>query len=170
MNFSPMTQELEASPGFLLHDVSRLLRRNFGRRIETLELTQAQCRALLHLSRNEGVRQVDLAEILEVQPITLARLIDQLAGIGLVERRPDPADRRAFRLVLTRAAKPVLAQIRALGAQTWADATADIGAARMAQFAKTLHDLKRNLLAAEPAQSGAPRSTVEKERHVRARV
>jgi MarR family transcriptional regulator, transcriptional regulator for hemolysin len=163
-----MTLELEASPGFLLHDVSRLLRRNFSRRIQSLGLTQAQCRALLHLSRNEGLRQVDLAEILEVQPITLARLIDQLAEIDLVERRPDPADRRAFRLVLTRAAKPILAQIRALGALTWADATADVSPARMTQFAKTLLDLKRNLLAAEPTRPATP--TLEKERDVRARA
>jgi MarR family transcriptional regulator, transcriptional regulator for hemolysin len=163
-----MNPEFEASPGFLLHDVSRLLRRNFSRRIQSLGLTQAQCRTLLHLARNEGLRQVDLAEILEVQPITLARLIDQLAELELVERRPDPADRRAFRLVLTRAAKSVLAQIRALGALTWADATADVGPARMTQFSKTLLDLKRNLLAAEPAPPVTP--AIEKERNVRARA
>jgi DNA-binding MarR family transcriptional regulator len=113
---------------------------------------------------------VDLAEILEVQPITLARLIDQLADLDLVERRPHPADRRAFRLILLPAAKPVLAQIRACGAETWADATADVGAARMAQFARTLQDLKRNLLAAEPAQPDAPRSAPRKERDARARA
>jgi len=136
----------DLSPGFLLHDVARLLRRNFMRRIQQHGLTQAQCRALMHLSRNEGVRQVDLAEALEVQPITLARLIDQLAEAGLVERRPDPEDRRAFRLVLTRAAKPVIAEIRGLAAQTWGDAIGDVGESRMAQFAKTLAELKQNLL------------------------
>jgi MarR family transcriptional regulator for hemolysin len=163
-----MSVDLELSPGFLLHDVSRLLRRNFSRRIQNLGLTQAQCRALLHLARNEGLRQVDLAEILEVQPITLARLIDQLAEADLVERRPDPADRRAFRLVLTRTAKPVVAEIRALGALTWADATADVSLTRMAQFSKTLLDMKRNLLAAEPAQPAA--AAPEKEDDVRARA
>jgi MarR family transcriptional regulator for hemolysin len=156
-----MTPDTAASPGFLLHDVARLLRRNFTRRITVLGLTQAQCRALLHLSRNEGVRQVDLAETLEIQPITLARLVDQLAEAGFVERRACPEDRRAFRLVLTPAAKPALARIRALAAQTWADAIGDVGEARMAQFAKTLADLKRNLMDAEPAPAG-----VEKERHV----
>jgi len=85
-----------------------------------------------------------------------------------VERRPDPADRRAFRLVLTRAAKPALAQIRALGAQTWADATARVGASRMTEFSKTLRDLKRNLLAAEPTPG--PRPTAEKESNVRSRA
>jgi len=140
---------LHLSPGFLLHDVARLLRRNFTRRIQEHGLTQAQCRALLHLSRNEGVRQIDLAETLEVQPITLARLVDQLAEAGFVERRADPEDRRAFRLVLTRAARPLLAEIRGLAAQTWADAIGDIGEARMAQFSKTLLELKQNLLERE---------------------
>ena len=74
------------SLGFLLADVFRLLRQNFQRRLEGSSLTLAQARALVYLSRHEGVRQVDLAEMLEVQPITLARLIDQLADAGLVER------------------------------------------------------------------------------------
>jgi DNA-binding MarR family transcriptional regulator len=153
-----MTEEWQASPGFLLHDVARLLRRNFTRRVQSLGMTQAQCRCLLHLSRNENVRQVDLAETLEIQPITLGRLIDQLAQAGYVERRADAEDRRAFRLHLTPAAKPVLTKIRALGAQTWSDATGDVGEARMAQLSKTLLDLKRNLVGAEPV--------AEKERHV----
>src|SRR5262245_41828980 len=156
-----MTQELEATPGFLLHDVARLLRRNFMRRIGDLDLTQAECRTLMHLARNEGVRQVDLAETLEIQPITLARLLDQLGDAGYVERRPDPADRRAFRLVLTPAAKPVLTRIRTLANQTWNEAIGDVGDARMAQFTRTLADLKENLLNAEPAADAA-----QKERHV----
>ena len=156
-----MTPHPAASPGFLLHDVARLLRRNFTRRIAALGLTQAQCRALLHLSRNEGVRQVDLAETLEIQPITLARLLDQLAEAGYVERRACPDDRRAFRLTLTPAAKPVLARIRVLAGQTLADAIGDVGEARMAQFTRTLADLKGNLMDAEPAAAGT-----EKQSHV----
>ena len=155
-----MTPHPATSPGFLLHDVARLLRRNFTRRIAVLGLTQAQCRALLHLSRNEGVRQVDLADTLEIQPITLARLLDQLSEAGYVERRACPDDRRAFRLALTPEARPVLARIRALASLTWADAIGDVGEARMAQFTKTLADLKSNLMGAEPV--AAP----EKERHV----
>jgi DNA-binding MarR family transcriptional regulator len=156
-----MAQDDVPSPGFLLHDVARLLRRNFTRRTAPLGLTLAQCRALMHLSRNEHVRQVDLAETLECQPITLARLIDQLAEAGYVERRPDPDDRRAFRLALTPAAKPALARIRALASQAWNDAVGGIGDARMAQFARTLADMKQNLIDAEPAAGAA-----EKERHV----
>ena len=96
--------------GFLLADVSRLMRRAFQQRLEGSSLTLAQARALIYVSRNEGVRQVDLADLLEVQPITLARLIDQLAGDGLVERRSDPADRRAYHIFLTPAAAPLGAQ------------------------------------------------------------
>jgi DNA-binding MarR family transcriptional regulator len=92
------------SLGFLLADVSRLMRRAFKQQLENSSLTLAQARALIYVSRNEGVRQVELAELLEVQPITLARLIDQLADAGLVERRPDPADRRAYQIFLTSAA------------------------------------------------------------------
>ena len=99
------------SLGFLLSDVSRSMRRAFKDRIEGSSLTLAQSRALVHISRSEGIRQVDLAEVLEVQPITLARLIDQLAKAGVVERRSDPADRRVFRLFLTPAATPQLAAI-----------------------------------------------------------
>lgn len=99
------------SLGFLLSDLSRSMRRAFKDRIKGSSLTLAQSRALVNISRNEGIRQVDLAEVLEVQPITLARLIDQLARAGVVERRSDPADRRVFRLFLTPAAAPQLAAI-----------------------------------------------------------
>ena len=71
------------SLGFLLADVSRLMRRAFQQRLEGSSLTLAQARALVYVGRHEDVRQVDLADMLEVQPITLARLIDQLANIWL---------------------------------------------------------------------------------------
>jgi len=99
------------SVGFLLADVSRLMRQRFQRRNEDSQLTQAQARTLVYLARNEGMRQVELAELLDIQPITLARLIDQLAEAGLVERRSDQADRRAYRLFLTAAAGPHLLAI-----------------------------------------------------------
>ena len=91
--------ELKRSFGFLLHDVSRLLRTSFDRHARTIGLTRAQWRVLAHLSRNEGIKQVGLADILEIQPITLARLLDRLGADGWVERRPDPSDRRVKRRV-----------------------------------------------------------------------
>ena len=103
------------SLGFLVADVSRMMRRHFQKKMAQASLTWAQARALVYISRSEGVRQIDLADILEVQPITLARLIDQLAEAGLVERRADPRDRRAYQIYLTEAAQPHLAEIKKVG-------------------------------------------------------
>lgn len=103
--------------GFLISDVYRLLRRVFQKRLEgSSPLTLAQAQALMCVSRNEGARQVELAELIDVQPITLARLIDQLVEAGAVERRPDPRDRRAHRVYLTEGAAPHLEAIRQVGA------------------------------------------------------
>ncbi len=114
------------SLGFLLADVSRLMRRAFQQRLQGSPLTLAQARALVYVSRHEGVRQVELAELLNVQPITLARLIDQLAASGLVERRPYPADRRAYQVFLTPDAAPHLAAIEQVVAEIRADALRDL--------------------------------------------
>ncbi|MBX7187271.1 MAG: MarR family transcriptional regulator [Vicinamibacteria bacterium] len=129
------------SLGFLLSDVSRSMRRAFKQRIEGSSLTLAQSRALVHISRNEGIRQVDLAEILEVQPITLARLIDQLVRAGVVERRSDPADRRVFRLFLTTAAEPQLLAIHQV-----ADAIRDQALRNLSPpEAQMIHDVLRKM-------------------------
>ena len=86
--------------GFLLTDIIRLMRREYLK--SSLDMTPMQARALVYVSHYEGIRQVQLAEMLDIQPITLARLIDQLAEDSLVERRPDPQDRRAYALYLTK--------------------------------------------------------------------
>lgn len=100
--------------GFLLLDVSRALRRAFHDRMAGRGLNLAQARALLNIARNPGIRQVDLAERLEVQPITLARLVDRLEQHGLVERRPHPQDRRAYQLYDTPKAERYLDDILAV--------------------------------------------------------
>ncbi|MEI7444678.1 MAG: MarR family transcriptional regulator, partial [Burkholderiales bacterium] len=138
--------------GFLVADVARLMRRAFQQRLEGRDLTYAQARALVWLARQQGLRQVDLAEQLEIQPITLARLIDQLAGAGLVERRPDPADRRAYRLHLTRAAAPRIAEIRAIGESIRADALAGLSRAEAAQALGALRRM-RDALASPPRRA-----------------
>lgn len=94
--------------GFLLADSLRLTRRIAARYFEQHQLTLAQVRALLGVCRWQGIRQVDLADFMEIQPISLARLLDQLAASDLIERRPDPKDRRAFQLYLTPSAAPVI--------------------------------------------------------------
>ncbi|HEV2300238.1 MAG TPA: MarR family transcriptional regulator [Stellaceae bacterium] len=122
--------DTEPSFGFLVHDVARLFARRFNQRsVQVLGLTRAQCRVLGYLARNEGINQAGLAELLEIKPMTLVRQIDRMEQDGWVERRPDPADRRARRLVLTAKARPILARIRELSAEVRTEAFASLSEA-----------------------------------------
>ncbi len=98
---------------FLISDVGRLLRTYADQRARQFGMTRAQWAVLLRLERREGLKQSDLAEDLDIQPITLTRLVDRLCDSGLIERRADPNDRRAKRLHLTPAARPLLERISA---------------------------------------------------------
>ena len=135
--------------GFLLHDVARLMRKNFNRRVSSIGMTQEQCRVILQLSRHEGIQQVGLAELLEIKPITLARLLDKLEEHELIERRRDQNDRRAFCLYLTSAAHAVLKEIMAVGVATRVDANRNIPAEDLEVFFAVLGKLKTNLIDAE---------------------
>jgi len=139
----------DSSIGFLVGDVARLLRRNFNRRAQALGLSQAQWRALAYLARQQGVSQASLADRLEIQPITLVRLLDRLQAAGLVTRRPDPHDRRAFRLYLTDRAQPLLARVWSIAAQTREQALAGMPIQRQRMLIKSLQHLRQNLLQAE---------------------
>ncbi|HZF28371.1 MAG TPA: MarR family transcriptional regulator [Gammaproteobacteria bacterium] len=149
----------ERGVGFLINDVGRLLRRNFNRRVQALRLTQAQWRAIAHLSRREGMTQVELADVLEIQPITLTRLIDRLEAAGWVERRDHPLDRRAVQLYLTPKSEPILEQMHELATETVALAVAGLPAASQKQLVEDLQHMKRNLTAAETAAAGEVEST-----------
>jgi MarR family transcriptional regulator, transcriptional regulator for hemolysin len=96
---------------FLLHDVARLLRVDADKRARLHGMTRAQWAILIRLDRQPGISQKELSELLEVEPITVARLIDRLEARGMVERRPDPRDRRIWRLHLLRPARDVLHEI-----------------------------------------------------------
>lgn len=109
------------SLGFMLVDSSRLLRRTFQQRMEGSALNFMQARVLINISRKEGIRQVDLADLLEIQPIALVHLLDQLAESKLVERRADPSDRRAYQLYVTLAAAPHLAEFKKIAAAVQSD-------------------------------------------------
>jgi MarR family transcriptional regulator, transcriptional regulator for hemolysin len=139
--------------GFLLHDVARLMRRRFEQRAAALGFTRAQWQVLLHLSRNEGIHQAGLAEILEVEPISLVRILDKLQARGLVERRQDAADRRCWRLYLTPDAHPSLALLQDIGEQNRAEALAGIGPAELDALISTLTILKTNLVDALTRQA-----------------
>ncbi len=135
----------EETLGYLLNDVARLIRSEFHKRIECSTFTQAQARALVYVARIEGIRQVQLAELLEIQPITLARMIDQLEQAGLVERRQSPNDRRAYELYVTPAAAPHLEKIRAIGNALRADALQGVSENDAAVVFEVLRKMRRNL-------------------------
>ncbi|MBU2711075.1 MarR family winged helix-turn-helix transcriptional regulator [Zooshikella harenae] len=139
-----MALEQQESLGFLLADISRLMRQTY-QRIEGCGLTLAQARLLLYVARFEGVRQIDLAEMLEVKPITLARLVDQLAEFDLVERRPDPKDRRAHQIFLRPAASDHLTKIRQFGAEVQSEALAGLNQEQVATLFFALKTMRENL-------------------------
>lgn len=144
------TTKPELTFGQLMHDVSRMLRVNFNRRARALGLTQTQWQAIAVLRRHEGASQATVAELLEVQPITLARLIDRLENAGWVERRPNPDDRRAVQLFLTAKAQPALAQMGEMAALTREEAMSGLTKAEQEQLVRLLGRIRENLIATEP--------------------
>src|SRR6476659_5939274 len=92
-------------------ETATALRRAFDRRAGSLGVTRAQWRVLARLSRTPGLRQIELADQLDMEAITLCRIVDRLAEAGLVERQPDPADRRAWKLMLTTKSKPLVRKL-----------------------------------------------------------
>jgi len=141
-------EELKRSFGFLIHDVSRQLRKSFDRHAKAIGLTRAQWRVLAHLSRNEGVKQSELADILEIKPITLARLLDRLSADDWVERRMDPTDRRAKRLFLTGKAKPILSDLRKVALAVREEALQGLSLADQDRLIEQLRLVKSNLFKA----------------------
>ncbi|HEY0438813.1 MAG TPA: MarR family transcriptional regulator [Xanthobacteraceae bacterium] len=111
---------------FLLLDVARLVKTEADQRVRPLGMTRAQWAVLSRLERSEGLKQSELAEALEIKPITLTRLVDRLCASGLVERRPDLEDRRAKRLYLTPAARPLVDRLAQLGEVMMQDVLAGI--------------------------------------------
>jgi DNA-binding MarR family transcriptional regulator len=141
----------EKSFGFLLHDAARLYRRDFERRARQLGLTRAQWSVLAHLARNEGTNQSAAADVLEIEPITLVRLLDRLEAAGWVERRADPHDRRARLLYLTSKAHPILDQMYALSLETRNLALTGVSEPDRAAMIDALIQIRQNLTSRDPA-------------------
>jgi MarR family transcriptional regulator, transcriptional regulator for hemolysin len=149
----------EQSFGFLVADVSRLLRRNFDKRAQKIGLSRAQWQVLAWLKRNEGISQTQLADLLELSPMTLVRLIDRLEMSGLVERRPHPTDRRVYQLYLAGHAHPSLDRLWSMGAETRAEALAGIAPELESQLVGALITIRRNLI---DADAGAAEEEAER--------
>ena len=114
------------SIAFLISDVSRLMRRRFDERARLIGVTRTQWRVLKFLQRGEGINQGGLADLLEVEPISLCRMIDRLEDGGLVERRRDPKDRRAWQIFLTDRSRPLLRDLATISEELLGTALAGI--------------------------------------------
>lgn len=144
---------LTRSLGFVLGDVSRLMRRRFDARAREIGLTRAQWRVMGQLRRREGINQAALAEILEIEPMTLGRHIDRLVEKNFVERRPDPKDRRAWRLFLKPEAQPVLDKLRTISTVNRREVLQGIPAEEAEALIDTLLKIKGNLTALDATKS-----------------
>jgi MarR family transcriptional regulator, transcriptional regulator for hemolysin len=126
-------------------ETAHALRRAFDRRAGVLGATRAQWRVLARLAREDGQRQVALADALDVEPITLSRMVDRLSEAGLVERRPDGDDRRAWRIHLTDKAGPLLEQLHSLADDFLGDALRGVGTSEQQTVLETLRLVRANL-------------------------
>jgi MarR family transcriptional regulator for hemolysin len=131
---------------FEVAETARLIRREGNKRAAVLGATRAQWRVLARLNRaGDAVRQIELAEALDVEPITLCRMIDRLEEAGFVERRRDGADRRAWRIHLTPAAAPVIARLEAMGERFNRDILAGITERDRETARRVLERIRHNL-------------------------
>jgi DNA-binding MarR family transcriptional regulator len=135
-------------------ETSRMMRRYYDRRASALGVTTAQWRLLLRLYREPGLKQVELAERMDVEPITACRIVDRLEEAGLVERQRDPDDRRAWRLVVTEKAEPIMTRLRTLAEEMSGEAFAGMCVEDVEAMRGKLSRIRENVSRAEAAQKG----------------
>jgi len=138
--------------GFLVNDVTRLMRTQFDRRAARFELTRAQWRALKRMYHEPGLTQTDLAEYLEMEAIAVGRVIDRLQNAGFVERRADPQDRRRWRLHLTDKAHRVADDMERIGMDLFKQVQRGVSAAEMKVVLDVFARMKQNLVALDAAK------------------
>ena len=130
---------------FTVGELARLVRAYADKQASRFGITRAQWAVLAKVERAEGMKQTELAEQMEMQPITLTRLIDKLADAGLIERRGDDTDRRVNRLYLKKAARPLLAKLAVLKAELTDTALQGISPAEAEQLTTHLEAIKENV-------------------------
>ena len=145
--------------GFLLYDVARLMRRRFEQRSHHSGFTRAQWQVLACLKAHEGIQQNRLADLVEIKPISLARLLDRMQEQGLVERRPHPTDRRIHLVFLQPTAGPAMLIMGEMARQTREEALAGLSEDVCGELIAGLMQMKANLAAAcvRPAEAPSPR-------------
>lgn len=136
-------------------ETGHAIRRAFDRKAAGLGVTRAQWRVLSRLSRYPGLRQVELADHLDVEPITLCRIVDRLEEAGLVERQRDPLDRRAWRVLLTGKAQPIVGKLRQLAAELADQVFAGISPTEIEAMRSVLTRARENVAALEPPKKAS---------------
>ena len=136
--------------GFLVRDVYRLYAKHFERYASEIELTLPQCKVLGHLSRHEGISQARLAELTDTDPMTLVRTLDRMQQDEWIERRADPTDRRAHRLYLREAAKPIMERMWKIADQVRQEALSALSLGEREQLVSLLERVHDALLQLEP--------------------
>lgn len=126
-------------------ETAHAVRRAFDRRAAPLGVTRAQWRALAWVGHEPGLRQVELADHLDIEPITLCRIVDRLEEAGFVERRRDPEDRRAWRLHLTAKGEPLVEQLRTLAGEMAREAFAGVSTEAVEVLSAALARVRENL-------------------------
>ena len=146
----------KTSFGYLVTDLTRLMRKQFDRRAIRFDLTRAQWRALKRVHHGEGITQNELAEFLEMEPIAVGRVIDRLQKAGFIERRADPRDRRVWRLHLLPKAHAVVYDMEQIASELLRQAQRGVSAAEMKSMMSVLARMKDNLNALDdvPASPG----------------
>ncbi|MDB5366948.1 MAG: MarR family transcriptional regulator [Rhodospirillales bacterium] len=149
----PLAQDL----GFRLFDLSRALRRRFLALIKDdgIALTRADWQALFHIERNEGLSQARLAQLLEIEPVTLVKQLDRLQQAGLIERRAHPSDRRTHALYLTDDAAPLLDRMHAIGQRVHEEALAELNPEEQAMLGRLLLRVRETIVARPEAEAGS---------------
>jgi MarR family transcriptional regulator for hemolysin len=140
---------------FEIAETAHALRKAFDRRASALGVTRAQWKVLFRLTRFPGLRQVELADMLDVEPITLCRIVDRLEEAELVERQRDPEDRRAWRLHVTDKAKPLVERLKSLGSELVDEAFADIDRSELDQVRGVLARVRENVAAVQRGRKAA---------------
>lgn len=147
---------MEESIAVLMADVSRMIRRAFDERARSIGVTRPQWQVLTALRRYEGINQGGLAEHLDVEPITLCRMVDRLQEAGLVERRKDPADRRVWRLYLTAKAKELSEELKPLGKEVLSDSLQGLSEADKEALLESLSCMRQNLVRRHQEKAPVP--------------
>ena len=155
-----LRENLQRNFGFILHDVARLLRTTYDRRIRELGLTRSQWWVLTHLYRKDGITQSELAETLELEKPSLGRLLDRLEAKGWVRRAADIRDRRAKRVFLTDQVEAPMQVMREIAAGVREDALSGLSPGDRDRFVDTLLTIKSNLMS---QVNGASKATAREE-------